>query len=142
MDEAIAQSVKAELGVFIGRNAARQLKLALGIGAASQDWAEVAGVDITTRAPRVAKVPAELIAPALERPVSAIAAAAREIVTDLPPDLAEDVLRGKICLVGGGAQLPGLASRIEAIAGIPAQVADDPARCVVRGAAEILEHGD
>jgi actin-like ATPase involved in cell morphogenesis len=26
--------------------------------------------------------------------------------------------------------------------GIPAVVVDDPLRCVVRGAAEILEHGD
>jgi rod shape-determining protein MreB and related proteins len=141
MDEAITQAVKAELGVLIGRNAARQLKLALGIGAAGQDWAEAAGVDLSTRTPRVAKVPADLVAGALERPVATIAAAAREIVTDLPPDLAEDVVRGKICLVGGAAQLPGLVSRIEATAGIPAQVADDPARCVVRGAAEILEHG-
>jgi len=32
--------------------------------------------------------------------------------------------------------------RIEAAAGIPALVVDDPLRCVVRGAAEILEHGD
>ena len=141
MDEAIAHAVKAELGMLIGGNAARQLKLVLGIGADGQDWAEAAGVDMTTRTPRVAKVPAELVAAALERPVATIAAAAREIVTDLPPDLAEDVARGKICLAGGGAQLPGLATRIETVAGIPAQVADDPARCMVRGAAEILEHG-
>jgi len=37
--------------------------------------------------------------------------------------------------------LPGLASRIEAAAGIAVVVVDDPLRCVIRGAAEILEHG-
>ena len=37
--------------------------------------------------------------------------------------------------------LPGLASKIEAVADIPAFVVDDPLRCVIRGAAEVLEHG-
>ena len=52
------------------------------------------------------------------------------------------MVRGKIRLAGGGALLPGLASRIEAATDIPVLVVDDPLRCVVRGAAEILEHGD
>ncbi len=68
-------------------------------------------------------------------------AAVQELLSDIPPNLAEDVVRGKIRLAGGGALLPGLAGRIEAAAGIPAFVVDDPLRCVVRGAAEILERG-
>ena len=63
------------------------------------------------------------------------------MLTDIPPNLAEDVVRGKIRLAGGGAMLPGLASRIETATGISALVVDDPLRCVVRGAAEILEQG-
>ncbi len=35
--------------------------------------------------------------------------------------------------------LPGLANRIEIAGGIGAVVVEDPLRCVVRGAAEILE---
>jgi actin-like ATPase involved in cell morphogenesis len=38
--------------------------------------------------------------------------------------------------------MPGLASRIESTADIGTVVADDPLRCVIRGAAEILERGD
>jgi rod shape-determining protein MreB and related proteins len=49
------------------------------------------------------------------------------------------VVRGKIRLSGGGALLPGLAYRIEATADIAAMVVDDPLRCVIRGAARILE---
>jgi actin-like ATPase involved in cell morphogenesis len=37
--------------------------------------------------------------------------------------------------------LPGLAYRIEAEADIATMVVDDPLRCVIRGAAYILEHG-
>jgi rod shape-determining protein MreB and related proteins len=142
MDEAIMHAVKTELGLLLGRNAARALKMTLGLGEGEVAMMEVVGVDAARRTPRVEYIPARLVAEALERPVAAIAESAQEMLSDIPPNLAEDVVRGKIRLAGGGALLPGLASKIEAVADIPAMVVDDPLRCVVRGAAEILEHGD
>ena len=139
MDEAIVAAVKAELGLLIGRNAARRLKMALGLTGGTAEWAEAVGVDVGRGTPRAERIPAELVAAALEPCVTTIIEAVREILLDLPPDLAEDVVLGKICLAGGGALLLGLAGRIESVAGIPALVVDDPLRCVVRGAAEILE---
>jgi rod shape-determining protein MreB and related proteins len=138
MDDAIVATVKAELGLLLGRNAARRLKMALGLTGDTPEC-EVVGVDLAQGVPRVAHIPGELIAIALERIVETIVEAVRVILLGLPPDLAEDVVRGKVCLTGGGGLLLGLASRIEAAAGIPALVVDDPLRCVVRGAAELLE---
>ena len=139
MDDAIVQDVKAKLGVLLGRNAARRLKMALGLTGGTLEWAEAVGVDLAQGIPRVVQVPADLVATALERIVVTIADGVRAILLDLPPDLAEDVVRGKVCLTGGGALLLGLASRVEAAAGISAMVVDDPLRCVARGAAEMLE---
>jgi actin-like ATPase involved in cell morphogenesis len=48
-------------------------------------------------------------------------------------------MRGKVRLTGGGALLPGLADRIGVIAEISAVVAEDPLRCVVRGAALMVD---
>jgi rod shape-determining protein MreB len=141
MDEAIVHAVKAELGLLIGRNAARTLKMASGLGDGGAGWVETVGVDVAHRNPRVEKVPARVVADALEHLVAMIVAAVLGILSDIPPNLAEDVVRGKIRLAGGGALLPGVASRIEAAAGIAVVVVDDPLRCVVRGAAEILERG-
>jgi rod shape-determining protein MreB len=141
MDEAIMQAVKAELGLLIGRNAARSLKMTLGLGEGAAEWMEVVGVDAARRTPRVEYVPGRLVAEALDHTVAAIADSAQEMLSDIPPNLAEDVVRGKIRLAGGGALLPGLANKIEAVADIPAFVVDDPLRCVIRGAAEVLEHG-
>jgi rod shape-determining protein MreB and related proteins len=141
MDESIMQAVKAELGLLIGRNAARSLKMTLGLGEGTAEWMEVVGVDAGRRTPRVEYVPGRLVAEALGHTVAAIADSAQEMLSDIPPNLAEDVVRGKIRLAGGGALLPGLASKIEAVADIPAFVVDDPLRCVIRGAAEILERG-
>jgi rod shape-determining protein MreB len=137
MDAAIGRAIKADLGLLIGRNAARSLKMTLGLG--EDATGEVVGVDAAERTPRVEQVPAWLVARALEQPVAAIVATVQELLSDIPPNLAEDVVRGKIRLAGGGALLPGLASRIEVGAGIPAFVVDDPLRCVIRGAADILE---
>jgi len=141
MDESIMQAVKSELGLLIGRNAARSLKMTLGLGEGTAEWMEVVGVDAARRTPRVEYVPGRLVAEALGHTVAAIADSAQEMLSDIPPNLAEDVVRGKIRLAGGGALLPGLASKIEAVADIPAFVVDDPLRCVIRGAAEILERG-
>jgi rod shape-determining protein MreB len=113
--------------------------MALGLTGGTPESAETVGVDVARGTPRVERVPGYVVTDALDRPVAAIVEAVREILLDLPPDLAEDVVRGKICLTGGGALLLGLASKIEGAAGIPALVVDDPLRCVVRGAAELLD---
>jgi rod shape-determining protein MreB len=142
MDEAIVQAVKAEYGLLLGRNAARALKMALGLAGGDTGWVEAVGVDAARRTPRVAQVPGQLVAAALDRPAAIIADSVQEMLSDIPPNLAEDIVRGKIRLAGGGALLPGLASKIEAATGLPALVVDDPLRCVVRGAAELLGRGD
>jgi rod shape-determining protein MreB len=82
-----------------------------------------------------------MVTAAIEPTVTAITRAVQEMLSDVPPNLAEEVFRGKIRLAGGGALLPGLAYRIESAADVPVVVVDDPLRCVIRGAAQILDHG-
>jgi rod shape-determining protein MreB and related proteins len=141
MDEAIVQAVKGEMGLLLGRDAARSLKMPFGLSDSAAAPAEAVGVDAAQRTPRVERVPAALVTGALGQAVTAIVGAVREMLSDIPPHLAADVVRGKIRLVGGGSLLPGLAARIEAAAGIPAVVVDDPLHCTVRGAADALEPG-
>jgi rod shape-determining protein MreB and related proteins len=141
MDEAIVAAARTELGLIISQRAARHLKMTLGVTGGPEGWAEVVGLDIAHRNPRSENVPGWIIASALDPVVSAIAATVSDLLSDIPAGLAEDVLRGKIRLAGGGALLPGLAARIETVAGVGTVVVDDPLRCVVRGAAEILERG-
>jgi rod shape-determining protein MreB and related proteins len=141
MDDAITKAVKLEHGLLIGRNAARNLKTTLGLGDGTTTEAETVGVDAARRVPRVERVSAELVAGAIEPSVRAITSAVAEMMSDIPPNLAEEVVRGKIRLSGGGALLPGLAYRIETTADIAAMVVDDPLRCVIRGAGRILEQG-
>ena len=141
MDEAIIGAVRSELGLMLGRNAARRLKATLGLTGAQAGDVEAVGIDVAHRTPRTDRVPGTLVAAALEPVVSAITEAVDDMLSGIPPDLAEEVVQGKILLAGGGSLLPGLAGRIEASAGIGTVAVEDPLRCVVRGAAEILERG-
>jgi rod shape-determining protein MreB len=141
MDEAIVHAARAELSLVLGLRAARRLKMTVGLTGGETGFAEAVGIDAVRRTPRVEDVPGRLVAAALEDTVATIAEAVQDMLSDVPPDLAEDVVRGKIRLAGGGALLLGLSNRIETLAGIPTVVVDDPLRCVVRGAAAILAHG-
>jgi rod shape-determining protein MreB len=141
MDEAIVNAARSGLGLILSHRAARQLKVELGLTGGQDGWAEAVGLDAARRTPRLEKVPGDLVASALEPVVSAIGRTVQEVLSDIPAGLAEDVMRGKVRLTGGGALLPGLASRIESIAEISAVVAEDPLRCVVRGAALMVETG-
>jgi rod shape-determining protein MreB len=120
MDGAIVQAVRAKLGLIISQRAARQLKMTLGVTGGAEGWAEAVGLDAAHRTPRTEYVPGGLVATALEPIVATIAASVHELLSDIPAGLAEDVVRGKIRLAGGGALLPGLAARIETAAGIGA----------------------
>ena len=141
MDEAIVNAARSGLGLILSQRAARQLKVELGLTGGQDGWAEAVGLDAARRTPRLEKVPGELVAGALEPVVSAIGRTVQQVLSDIPAGLAEDVMRGKVRLTGGGALLPGLANRIESIAEINAVVAEDPLRCVVRGAALMMETG-
>jgi rod shape-determining protein MreB len=139
MDEAIVNAARSGLGLILSQRAARQLKVELGLTGGEDGWAEAVGLDAARRTPRLEKVPGELVAGALEPVVATIGRTVQQVLSDIPAGLAEDVMRGKVRLTGGGALLPGLADRIGEVAEISAVVAEDPLRCVVRGAALMVD---
>jgi len=139
MDEAVGRAVRQVLGLRISEKDAERLKIELGLNGGERGSATVVGMDLTSSSLEELEVEGDVVAAALERPVAAIADAARELVAAMPPDLAKDVLVSGIQIVGGGALLPGLAQRVEKEVGVAAVVVDDPLRAVVRGAGRLLE---
>jgi rod shape-determining protein MreB len=138
MDDAIVSAARSSLGLILSRRAARQLKAELGLTGGQEGAAETVGLDAARRTPRIEKVPGDLVAAAIEPVVSAIGTTVQNVLSDIPAGLAEDVVRGQVRLSGGGALLPGLADRLGEAAGLGVVVAEDPLRCVVRGAAAML----
>ena len=138
MDDAIMNAVRSGHGLIIGREAARQLKSELGLTGGQDGWADTIGLDAARRTPRTEKVKGELVAAAIEPVVSAIGTAVHNVLSDIPAGLAANVVRGQVRVSGGGSLLPGLADRLGEVTGLGVVVAEDPLRCVVRGAAAML----
>ena len=59
-----------------------------------------------------------------------------------PAELAQDVIRVGIHLVGGGGLLRGLDRRLARATGVPVHVVDAPLECVVLGAGRCIEAYD
>ncbi len=141
MDEAVRRMVHQTLGLRISQKDAERLKIELGLTGGEVGSAIVAGVGLITSTLEELEVEGDVVAAALERPVAAIADAVRQLLEEMPADLAKDVLGAGIQVAGGGALLPGLAQRVEKEVGVGTVVIDDPLRAVVRGAARLLEEG-
>lgn len=93
MDEAIIQTIKTELGLVVGRRAAEELKIAFGLTGSETDFRPVTGIDAGMGTVREEKVQGDLVASALERIVTTITNAIDELLSQMPPDLAADVVR-------------------------------------------------
>jgi rod shape-determining protein MreB len=61
---------------------------------------------------------------------------------DKPSNLADDIRKNGIYLVGGGALLRGIAKRISANTGLSVHIAEDPLRAVARGTVIALKNFD
>jgi rod shape-determining protein MreB len=64
----------------------------------------------------------------------------KDALDDTPPELVADLMEVGICLAGGGAQIQGLAERIEDAVKMRVWIAEDSMTCVARGAGRVLEN--
>jgi rod shape-determining protein MreB and related proteins len=141
MDEAVETALRRGVGLRVGRKDAERLKMELGLTGGEHGSAIVAGVDVVNGALREVEVDADVVAVALKRPVKAIVGTVVELLSEIPPGMAKEVIGRGIQVAGGGALLSGLPARIEKEAGVGTVVVDDPLRAVARGAARMLEEG-
>jgi rod shape-determining protein MreB len=79
---------------------------------------------------------------ALERPLSRIVAALKELLEQTPAQLASDIADRGVTLVGGGALLPGFADLIRSETGLPVNRDPEPLTTVARGAGAALSELD
>ncbi|GAB3670256.1 rod shape-determining protein [Actinocorallia lasiicapitis] len=142
LDRAVAAWARKEHRLLISAGQAGEAKIRAGKIVAEGDGevpVELAGKDARTGRPQLRTVAAgeitEAYGPAVERIVDAV----RVVRDACPPDLAVDLLTRGVTLSGGGAQLPGLAQRLEERTDLPVTLADDPGTVIVRGAVRRLQ---
>jgi rod shape-determining protein MreB and related proteins len=140
LDQRIVGHLKRSHRVLIGEQTAEQIKLEIGSASAEADDAEIEILarDVASERLKAVRLTRQEIRSTLDRPITRVLQAAREILASTPPPLACDVMDRGITLTGGSSLLHGLAERLSRQTGTPARVADRPRTCIAIGAARLI----
>jgi|ACXJ01.1.fsa_nt_gi cell shape determining protein, MreB/Mrl family len=141
LDEAVQSYLRQEYGLAIADQTAEQIKLAIGAARplVQEPRAEVVGRDTLTGAARTVVLSATEVRHAWQEQLSAIIGTAVRCLAEAPPELGQDVLVNGVCLLGGGAQLPGMKEAMEEAVSVPVRLAEHPAESIITGAGRFLE---
>jgi rod shape-determining protein MreB len=142
IDAAIQNYVRREYGIAVGERTAEEIKMAIGSADPTPDevHAEVRGRDLMTGLPKTVVLSPGEVRAAIDEVVSSIVDSVIRCLSKAPPELSQDFLVHGLTLVGGGALLRGLDTRLERETSVPVQLVDTPLEAVVLGAGHCIEH--
>jgi len=78
----------------------------------------------------------------MREPLGKIIQMLKTVMEEVPPELSSDIIDKGIVMTGGTALLKGLDRLITQETGVPAFVAEDPKRCVIKGIGIAIENLD
>jgi rod shape-determining protein MreB and related proteins len=138
---ALQQSLAAQTGINPLAREAELLTQAIGLtGYEAEERVFVTrGVQVSTRQPMGFSVSSYDAAEALLPVGQELVQSIHQAIQHLDPELSCQAIETGITLTGGGALLPGLATRLRQLTGYAINVAPDPARATIRGAGQMLQ---
>ncbi|MEK6542280.1 MAG: rod shape-determining protein [Pseudomonadota bacterium] len=143
MDEAIVSYVRRHHNLLIGESTAERIKKDFGIARRPEDGKgkviHIKGRDLVNGVPKEIEINQQQIADALSEPISQIIAGVRNVLENIPPELAADIVEQGIVLTGGGALVQDLDVVLRNETGLPVMVAENPLTCVAIGTGRAME---
>lgn len=141
MNESIVQYGRDNFNILIGERTAEDIKIRIGAAIDLEETLEapLRGRDLVTGLPKEVIINAAQAREALQRPITAIVDAVKNVVEETPPELIADIIDQGIHMAGGGSLLRGLDQVITQSTQIRAHLVDDPLTAVVRGTGVVLE---
>lgn len=144
IDNAIIDHMKKSYNLAIGDRTAEKIKIKIASALPLEDELEVMvkGRDYITGLPRSVKVSTNEITRAIDPELKIMIQAIKDVLGQVPPELASDIIDHGVSLTGGTSQLRNLAELIQRRTGVDAHLVDDPLYCVARGTGIALDHID
>ena len=144
VDASIIDYIKKTYNLAIGDRTAEKIKIKIGSALPLDDELEVIikGRDYITGLPRSVKISTNEITKALDNELKIMIQAVKDVLAQVPPELASDIIDNGIAMTGGTSQLRNLTELIHRRTGVEAYLVDDPLFCVARGTGVALEHLD
>lgn len=144
IDNEIVEYLKNQLNIVIGLATAENLKIELGSAEplVTEITKEVRGRDVEDGLPRNITISSKQVENAMKKPVAEIVETVITTLSQMPPELAGDIIKNGIYLTGGGALIKNLDNVIASKTGIKVYIADTPLDCVALGTGKILDNID
>ena len=144
IDRAIMDYVKRKYNLLIGERIAEDIKINIGTAMplAQELKMVVNGRDQVEGLLTSLELSSEDAREAMRDPLKEILEAVRDVLENMPPDLASDIVNNGVILTGGGALIRQLDKFLSETIKIPVYVADEPLLCVARGTGRALEEID
>lgn len=142
LDETIAKHVRKTHNLIIGDQTAEKIKIQIGSATlvAPEKKMSIKGRDAATGLPREVVLTSTEVTQALSLPLSKIVTIVKQVLEEVPPELAADIIDKGVVMTGGTSTLNNLDTLIRESTGVPAAVAEDPLFCVIKGVGVALEN--
>jgi rod shape-determining protein MreB len=144
MDDAITHHLRSRYHLAIGSRTAEAIKISIGSAAPLEHDStfHVKGRHLLTGLPTSVELRSEEVREAMSGPIGEILKAIRDTLEDTPPELASDLARDGILLVGGGTLVRGFPDVVAEETGMPVFRSESPLTCVAFGSGAALDHFD
>lgn len=144
IDAAIAEYIKKKYNLAVGTQSAEEIKIKVGTALPQKDprYMEIQGRDLILGLPRNIKISSNEICEAISDVLAEIIQAAKQVLSETPPELSADIMNKGIIMAGGGALLPKINELVAQSTGVPCFIAEEPLFCVIKGTGTVLEHLD
>lgn len=144
LDASIIDHIKKAYNLAIGDRTAEKIKIKIASALPMDDELKVIikGRDYVTGLPRSITIGTNEITKAMDHDLKMMVQAIKDVLAQVPPELASDIIDNGISMTGGTSQLRNLTDLIKRRTGVDAYVVEDPLFCVARGTGIALEHLD
>lgn len=144
IDVAITEYIKKKYNLAIGTQSSEEIKIKVGTALPQKElrFMEIQGRDLILGLPRNVKISNNEVCEAISDVLAEIVQAAKQVLSQTPPELSADIMNKGIIMSGGGSLLPKINELVAQSTGVPCFVAEEPLFCVIKGTGAVLEHLD
>jgi rod shape-determining protein MreB len=141
LDAAIVNNLRVKKDMFIGEVSAEMIKVRIGsaLSGVNRGALDVSGRNEKLKCAQTIKVTGEDVYNATHGALEAICNTITRVLESAPPEIAGDISDYGIMLVGGGANIHGIANLINQKTRLRVTVAKDPMDCECIGIGRLIE---
>ena len=144
LDMAVVDYVRRKYSLLIGERTGEEIKIQIGSAISLDEplTMQVKGRDQVSGLLNSIELTSEDVREAMKETLKEISNALKDVLEQMPPDLAGDIVENGIVLTGGGALIRGFDKYLSDIVKLPVYVGDEPLLCVAKGTGKALEEID